>query len=163
MQAGWALCADYYSRAGQKVKDCKYTQGEFSQELVDAASKFLKGRIEEESIDCVVPVPSIRRPYLVPDFARRLAQSLAVAYIEAVQKTCEAEEQKNLLNSMQQQRNIEGSTAVTNGDLVSGHRVLLVDDMVDSRWTFTVVAAKLLEAGAERVYPFALVRTGSGD
>ena len=41
--------------------------------------------------------------------------------------------------------------------------VLLVDDMVDSRWTLTVVAAKLLEAGAMRVYPFALVKAGGGD
>lgn len=34
--------------------------------------------------------------------------------------------------------------------------------MVDSRWTFTVVAAELLEAGASSVCPFALVKTGSG-
>lgn len=32
--------------------------------------------------------------------------------------------------------------------------------MVDSRWTFTVVAAELLEAGASSVCPFALVKTG---
>lgn len=35
--------------------------------------------------------------------------------------------------------------------------------MVDSRWTFTVVAAELLEAGASSVYPSALVKTDSGD
>lgn len=46
---------------------------------------------------------------------------------------------------------------------IEGKSILLVDDMVDSRWTFTVVAAKLLEAGASSVYPFALVKTGSGD
>ena len=33
--------------------------------------------------------------------------------------------------------------------------------MADSRWTFTVVAAELLEAGASSVCPFALVKTGS--
>ena len=163
MQAGWVLCADYYSTAGQRVKEHKYTHGEFPQELVDAAAKFLIDKVEEEGIDCIVPIPSMRRPRLVPDFAKKLARSLEVVYVEAVQKTSEAEEQKNLLNSAQQQRSIEESTVVTNGDPVSGRRVLLVDDMVDSRWTFTVVAAKLLEAGAECVYPFALVRTGSGD
>jgi ATP-dependent DNA helicase RecQ len=34
--------------------------------------------------------------------------------------------------------------------------VLLVDDMVDSKWTFTITGALLQEAGAEMVYPFAL-------
>ena len=33
---------------------------------------------------------------------------------------------------------------------------LLVDDMVDSRWTFTVATAVLRKAGAEFVVPLAL-------
>ena len=35
-------------------------------------------------------------------------------------------------------------------------RVLLVDDVVDSRWTLTVCGYRLMEAGCEAVYPFAL-------
>ena len=31
--------------------------------------------------------------------------------------------------------------------------------MVDSRWTFTVLAAQLREAGSGAVYPFALANT----
>jgi ATP-dependent DNA helicase RecQ len=34
--------------------------------------------------------------------------------------------------------------------------VLLVDDLVDSRWTITAVAGLLLVAGAGPVFPFAL-------
>ena len=34
--------------------------------------------------------------------------------------------------------------------------MLLVDDIVDSRWTFTVIAALLRDAGAGRVFPIAL-------
>lgn len=37
--------------------------------------------------------------------------------------------------------------------------VLLVTDVVDSRWTFTVVARQLLQAGASAVLPFALAST----
>ena len=33
---------------------------------------------------------------------------------------------------------------------------LLVDDMVDSRWTFTVAAAVLRQAGCGAVFPLAL-------
>ena len=34
--------------------------------------------------------------------------------------------------------------------------ILLVDDVVDSKWTFTVCGYRLMEAGAEKVFPFAL-------
>jgi len=34
--------------------------------------------------------------------------------------------------------------------------VLLVDDLVDSRWTLTVAARTLRQAGADAVLPFAL-------
>ena len=34
--------------------------------------------------------------------------------------------------------------------------ILLVDDMVDSKWTFTVCGYRLMENGAEKVFPFAL-------
>ncbi len=37
--------------------------------------------------------------------------------------------------------------------------VLLVDDIVDSRWTLAVVGARLCEAGAGPVLPFALADT----
>ena len=40
--------------------------------------------------------------------------------------------------------------------------VLLVDDMVDSRWTFTVAAPLLRAAGCSAVFPYALADTGTG-
>lgn len=43
-----------------------------------------------------------------------------------------------------------------------GGPVLLVDDTVDSRWTFTVIAALLRGAGSGPVFPFALAFTSSG-
>jgi len=38
--------------------------------------------------------------------------------------------------------------------------VLLVDDLVDSRWTLTVAGRTLRQAGAAAVLPFALARVG---
>ena len=38
--------------------------------------------------------------------------------------------------------------------------VLLVDDVVDSRWTLTVAARELRRAGAEAVLPLALAAEG---
>ena len=35
-------------------------------------------------------------------------------------------------------------------------RILLIDDVVDSKWTLTACGYNLMKAGAEKVYPFAL-------
>lgn len=35
--------------------------------------------------------------------------------------------------------------------------VFLIDDMVDSRWMFTVVSALLRQSGSGKVFPLALV------
>lgn len=165
MQTGWTLSADYYSEVGQKVKDCKYNKNEhFSNELVELSSKYLREKIVHNSIDFIVPIPSSSHPNLVSGFAESLASSLGISYIEAVvKKSCKTKEQKNLLNSVWQEKNIQNTMDVNKSPSIEGKSILLVDDMVDSRWTFTVVAAKLLEAGASSVYPFALVKTGSGD
>ena len=161
-QQGWCLYADYYSEMGQRVKEEKYRYGQFSSELIGAAARSLRNAVPREGIECVVAVPSLRRPNLVPDLARGLAQMLGISYCDVVIKTAAAQEQKALLNSVRQQRNIEQSTQVVNAELIRGKNVLLVDDMVDSKWTFTVIASKLLQAGAAKVYPFALVKTGRG-
>lgn len=113
-------------------------------------------------MDLILAVPSLRRPGLAPDFAQRLANQLKISFENAIIKTKNSEEQKTLRNSIQQQKNIEGSISILN-EKVFNKTILLVDDMVDSKWTFTVISSKLLEAGAKAVYPFALVKTGSGD
>jgi ATP-dependent DNA helicase RecQ len=45
---------------------------------------------------------------------------------------------------------------------LGGKRVLLVDDLVDSRWTFTVIAYLLKKKNAGAVYPFALSASWEG-
>jgi ATP-dependent DNA helicase RecQ len=61
-------------------------------------------------------------------------------------------------NSAQQVTNLWDAFA-PEGDVPSGP-VLLVDDLVDSRWTLTVAAATLLDAGSGPVLPFALAKAG---
>ena len=57
-------------------------------------------------------------------------------------------------NSAQQFLNAYGAFAVTQP--VPGGPVLLIDDLADSRWTLTVVAAALQEAGSGPVLPLVL-------
>ncbi|MDO4538041.1 MAG: RecQ family ATP-dependent DNA helicase [Coriobacteriales bacterium] len=162
MQPGWTLCADYYSSAGQRIREEKHSIGSFSPEIVAKSAEYLRSTIPNAGIDCIVPIPSLRRPTLVPDLARNLAKALGVPYVEALMRIRDAVEQKTLLNSAQQEANVRESLALT-GEPIAAKRILLVDDTVDSRWTLTVAAAMLLDAGAMSVSPFALVRTGGGD
>ncbi len=64
-----------------------------------------------------------------------------------------------MANSIQQARNVDGSLAVHSQPMLS-QPVLLVDDMVDSRWTLTVAAWLLRTHGSGEVWPLALALTG---
>ena len=64
-----------------------------------------------------------------------------------------------MANSTKQARNIDGSLAVSSKALRTAP-VLLVDDMVDSRWTLTVAAWLLRSHGSGEVFPLALALTG---
>jgi len=97
----------------------------------------------------------------VPDFARRLAQALNLPFHPVIRKTEDRPEQKIMANSVQQARNIDGSLAIDARTLPRAP-VLLVDDMVDSRWTITVAAWLLRKHGCGEVWPLALALTGRG-
>jgi ATP-dependent DNA helicase RecQ len=51
--------------------------------------------------------------------------------------------------------------AVDNG--IPRAPVLLVDDVIDSGWTMTVLAALLKQQGSGNVYPLALASSATGD
>lgn len=87
--------------------------------------------------------------------AQRLAKRLRLPFVAAVRKVRPTEPQKRMQNSFQQARNIAGAFVIDRWSGIDGP-VLLVDDMVDSGWTFTIVAALLREAGSGPVFPLAL-------
>jgi ATP-dependent DNA helicase RecQ len=107
----------------------------------------------------VTCIPSLRHPDLVPNFAQRLAVALGLPLQIALAKTDARPEQKTMANSTQQARNIDGSLVVVGEPLPHGP-VLLVDDMVDSRWTLTVATWLLRANGSGEVWPIALSLTG---
>ena len=91
--------------------------------------------------------------------ARPLGTKIAKARTKTLVKTDDRPEQKAMKNSTQQAHNVDGSLSVWQGSMADGP-VLLVDDMVDSRWTFTVAAWLLQEHGSGPVYPLALALAG---
>lgn len=141
---------------GRTVSKDKYQNGHFCEELVTAAYDLLKDFVYENDIKALTYVPSRRRPILVMNFAERLADKLGVEFFTALEKTEDAVCQKTMNNSFRQWKNANDSFAVVE---TRNCNTLLVDDMVDSRWTFTCCGYKLLKAGCGKIYPFALANS----
>lgn len=141
------------------VRHGKYHDRCFPDELVTACEILLRQWNPQPAPVWVTCVPSLRHPVLVPDFAARLAARLGIPFHIVLEKTDNRPEQKTMANSTQQARNIDGSLAITEEHLPAGP-VLLVDDMVDSRWTLTVAAWLLRSHGSGQVFPLALALTG---
>ena len=157
-QPGRALCVWGDAGWGSLVRRGKYHDGRFSDELVTACADMLKRWSPQPAPAWVTCVPSLRHPELVPDFARRLAGALQLPFELVLEKTGVRPEQKTMQNSTQQARNLDGALALV--ALPQAGSVLLVDDMVDSRWTLTVAAWLLRANGSGPVWPLALAQTG---
>jgi len=158
-QPGKVLCVWGDAGWGKLVGTGKYRDGAFSDELVQACVKLIGEWGPGPYPTWVTAVPSLRHPTLVPDFARWLASSLGLPFQLVLEKTDARPEQKTMANSVQQARNIDGSLGMLAGRIPDGP-VLLVDDMVDSKWTITVASFLLRKHGSGPVWPLALAQTG---
>jgi ATP-dependent DNA helicase RecQ len=146
---------------GLAVKDGKYKNHRFGQDLVDAAAELVTVRWRPDPApQWVTAMPSRRHPGLVGDFARTLAQRLGLPYADVLAAAL-VPEQKTMENSAQQVTNVLASLQVV-GDVPPGP-VLLVDDIVDSRWTLTVAGWLLRTNGACAVHPLVLASAAGRD
>ena len=127
---------------------------EASSEVLDAMVDVLKRWSQSwQRPVAVVPMPSRRFPRLISSVAEHLGQigrlpvvdALAVAGPAPTADSASAIRAADLLRT----------TTVRPGVTLDGP-VLLVDDIIRSRWTVTVASALLAEAGATAVLPLAI-------
>ena len=156
---GKALCIWGDAGWGELVKRGKYTDGRFSDDLVHACAELVAQWAPQPAPEWVTCIPSWRHPNLVPDFAERLAAKMCLPFHRSLKQVKDRAEQKSMANSTQQARNMDGSLAVCLKPLPDGP-VLLVDDMVDSRWTLTIAAWLLRSNNSAAVWLLALAFMG---
>jgi len=107
----------------------------------------------------VVSVPSRRRPLLVDSLARRIAEIGRLPYLgrlaghPGTRRLNSAQWLAALWPAFTVPDDLRAPLATLSGP------VLLVDDRADTRWTLTVAARLLREAGAPAVLPFTLAVT----
>ncbi|MBC8363840.1 MAG: RecQ family ATP-dependent DNA helicase [Actinobacteria bacterium] len=143
---------------GDDVRRSKQEAGRFGDDLLGASVDLIGGRwLPDPAPMWVTYVPSTSSGDPVADFAHRLADRLGLPCKDVLERVRPGVPQKTMNNSTSQFGNVDGAFALEGP--VSGDPVLLVDDVVDSRWTLTVVAAALRKEGSGPVYPFALADT----
>ena len=113
-----------------------------------------------KSTVAVVSVPSRRRPQLVASLASGISELGRLPYLGSLDLAEGGPVGDPGGNSAFRLANVWGRLVV--GPELASHLsgapgpVLLVDDVADSRWTLTVCAGLLREAGAPEVLPLAL-------
>lgn len=178
-EPGRVLCIYGDAGWGEEVARCKYKTGVFDDALVDAAASLIRDKWKPQPFpEWLTAAPSRAHPTLVSDFARRLAERLGVPFVAVIHKRRENQPQKEMRNGVQQLRNVLGAfdvagekpsgllqSAAWSAGRLLGHvgeipkgPVLLVDDMVDSGWTLTLLAVMLRLRGSGPVYSFALAK-----
>ncbi len=160
-QPGKVLCMWGDAGWGALVRKGKH-DGQFSDDLVTASVDLINKWAPQPPPEWVTCVPSLRHPKLVPSFAKRLANAIGLPFHVVLEKTDNRPAQKTMANSHKQATNLDGSLAVTANEMPTGP-VLLVDDMVDSKWTLTVAAYLLTSNGSGPVHPLALASTANSD
>ena len=161
LQPGKILCMYADPGLGNLVRTGKYHDNYFSDELVNECAALVREWAPSPALQWVTSIPSVRHPTLVPDFARRLAAALNLPFHIVLEKTDDRPQQKEMQNSSYKARNVEGALRIQ-GKVPTGP-VLLVDDIVDSKWTLTVAAYLLTMNGNGPVYPLVLASTANSD
>jgi ATP-dependent DNA helicase RecQ len=134
------------------------------EELLRACARVLASWGWAERPGAVVAMPSRRRPALVTGLAHGLARMGRLPYLGELSLAHGGPTGGPGGNSAFRlaavwERIVVGEELRGRLGTVASAPVLLVDDLVDSRWTMTVAGRELRRAGAAAVLPFALAST----
>ena len=149
---------------GQRLRSVLTEDAPAAPELLHAIVPVLAEWGWAERPVAVVAVPSRRRPQLVGSLAAGISEIGRLPYLGSLElahggPTGEAGGNSAFRLAGVWERIAVGTDLRERLDRIPGP-VLLVDDVVDSRWTLTVAARELRLAGAPAVLPFALAVDG---
>lgn len=157
---GYSLVKYGRGEVGRLVREGKYpvnkelVKPRFDDKLVVESAQFLARNIKDIKSYVFVPMPSLRSD-IVKDFTERLAEKVGCKSYDLVTKVIDSPAQKTMENSIFQCKNAKDAFKVAE-DMAMHDRIILVDDMVDSKWTLTMAGYRLKEKGAREVIPFTL-------
>jgi ATP-dependent DNA helicase RecQ len=155
-EPGWALSIYGDAGWGRRVADARFHAESLGPDLLRAAVELIRDRWNPTDSDgwWVTSVPSRRRPRFVADAAEAVAKQLGLPYRDdVISKVVDAPPQREMQNSATQLRNVHASMGLV--EMPMAGPVILIDDIVDSRWTLTVAGYLLRTHSSGPVHPFA--------
>lgn len=136
------------------------SDAEASAAMIAACVRVLAAWTWEARPAAIVSIPSRGRPRLVASVARGLAEAGRLPYLGALEPNRGGPTGEPGGNSAYRLASVWDRFSAGPLPIPAGQPVLLVDDLVDSRWTMTVAGRELRRAGASAVLPFALTLRG---
>lgn len=163
LEEGRYLCRWADQGFGQLVLHGKQRDRHFDDSLVIALSKMLHTWSPLPAPTVVSFVPSATQPQLVTDFAQRVASLMGLPFINGIERIRLGQPQKTMQNSAHQEANVKGAFAIRTDamEFLQNQVILLIDDVVDSRWTMTEIGRVLRRGGCAAVIPVALASSSS--
>lgn len=127
-------------------------------ELVGIMTEFIKSK--RIALDMIVPVPPTRVRRVQPLFkiADALGAKVKTAVVRNAVRKTGGSELKNL-HSYEDRKQALEHVITADSKLVTGKRILLLDDLVRSGATINAVAEQLASAGATAVHILAITQT----
>ncbi|PPK69069.1 RecQ family ATP-dependent DNA helicase [Actinokineospora auranticolor] len=129
------------------------------EEVVNACVQVLATWGWSERPSGVVTVGSTTRPRLVSSFGERIATIGRLPWLGTVESRSSAPQANSAQRLSWLWKSLAVPEEVAEQVRSATGPVLLIDDRVDTGWTMTVAAARLRDAGAKEVLPFALATT----
>jgi ATP-dependent DNA helicase RecQ len=156
---GRTLCIYGDSGYGKMIAEDKYKTGFVRDELIDASIKLIREWDDFPKTDsCICFIPSLKRPDFVKDLAYKISDGLGIQVFDVLVKKDTGFSQKNFQNGAKLLDNAMRSFDVKHG-IKLPKNILLIDDIVDSRWTLVVATIKLKDIGIHEVYPFTIANS----
>ncbi len=154
------ICLSKYGDPGYGtlVKQDKYSHKMFCDELVGKTVSILKELLKKENFNAITFVPSLNSN-MVADFSQRVAKQCNLPCVELLYKS-NAPQQKLMQNPSHQCENAKRSFHLIE-DVNIPKKIILIDDIIDSKWTITVCGDLLTSNGALKVFPYALADTST--
>lgn len=165
---GFARAGRYESTLRNLVLSLKRSENAALLQFVSILAKgAYQSRFADERIDLIVPVPlywtrRARRGFNQADILAKSICSDDIAIGKILRRCKKTKPQPVMTSYSQRQKNVKGAFVLRRKVDLHGKRICLVDDVRTSGATINECARVLKDAGAEKVYGFALAVPGSG-
>jgi predicted amidophosphoribosyltransferase len=153
------------TRVGDLLHKFKYEQDQHAGELLaDLASDFINSQVFLKSSNLMLAVPPSFKSRAfdpVSFLAKRIEERTRISWEKGVfKRTRLTRPQKSILDPQAKWSNISDTFRLTKPQDIEGEKVLLIDDIYDSRATLNEITAILRQSKADKISVLVLAKTG---